>query len=106
VGCAPVGRGGLDGTSVDCFLVMSPSMQRGRDQATGKGGSRDDRLFFPIKALSVNGYLVRTFPRPEDEVDRDRDVQGLTASKAATRLVLVWLRLARHLPVERGGSGA
>ena len=40
-----------------------------------QGGSRDDRLFFPIKALSVNGYLVRTFPRPEDEVDRDRDVQ-------------------------------
>lgn len=35
-------------------------MQHGRDHATGKGGSRDDRHLFPVKSLSVNGYPVQT----------------------------------------------
>ncbi|WP_236757902.1 glutathionylspermidine synthase family protein, partial [Aeromonas cavernicola] len=41
---------------VGCFLVMPVMMQHERDHARGKGGSRDDRLFFPVKPLSVNCY--------------------------------------------------
>lgn len=42
---------------VESFWVMPARMQYGRDQTTDKGGSRDDRFFFPVKPLSVNGYL-------------------------------------------------
>ena len=51
-------------TGIGYFLVIPPSMPHGRDHATGKGGSRDDRHLFPVKSLSVNAYSLSKPLRP------------------------------------------